>query len=47
MFCVNMTMRWVMQVGNLKEYWDAIRSSDNMLGGFIWDWVDQSRILKP
>lgn len=32
-------------VGNLKEYWDAIRSSDNMLGGFIWDWVDQSRIL--
>lgn len=32
-------------VGNLKEYWDAIRSYDNMLGGFIWDWVDQSRIL--
>ena len=30
-------------VGALKEYWDAIRSSDNMLGGFIWDWVDQSR----
>ncbi len=32
-------------VGNLKEYWDAVRSSDNMLGGFIWDWVDQSRLL--
>ena len=32
-------------VGNIKEYWDAIRSSDNMLGGFIWDWVDQSRIM--
>ena len=32
-------------VGNIKEYWDAIRSSDNMLGGFIWDWVDQSRLL--
>lgn len=32
-------------VGNLKEYWDIIRSSDNMLGGFIWDWVDQSRLL--
>lgn len=30
-------------VGNLKEYWDIIRSSDNFLGGFIWDWVDQSR----
>lgn len=32
-------------VGNIKEYWDAIRSSDNMLGGFIWDWVDQSRFV--
>ena len=32
-------------VGNLKEYWDAVRSGDNMLGGFIWDWVDQSRAV--
>ncbi|WP_050699080.1 beta-galactosidase small subunit-related protein [Anaeromassilibacillus senegalensis] len=32
-------------VGNMKEYWDAIRSSDNMVGGFIWDWVDQSRYI--
>lgn len=32
-------------VGNLKEYWDAIRSHDNMMGAFIWDWVDQSRLL--
>lgn len=30
-------------VGNLKEYWDVIRSYDNLMGGFIWDWVDQSR----
>ncbi|MCD7825813.1 MAG: DUF4981 domain-containing protein [Clostridiaceae bacterium] len=30
-------------VGSMKEYWDIVRSSDNMLGGFIWDWVDQSR----
>lgn len=30
-------------VGNMKEYWDIIRSHDNFLGGFIWDWVDQSR----
>lgn len=29
-------------VGNLQEYWDAFRSSDNLLGGFIWDYVDQS-----
>ncbi|MDO5558440.1 MAG: glycoside hydrolase family 2 TIM barrel-domain containing protein [Oscillospiraceae bacterium] len=32
-------------VGGLKEYWDNIRSADNMLGGFIWDWVDQSRAI--
>ncbi|RXG29132.1 glycoside hydrolase family 2 TIM barrel-domain containing protein [Leeuwenhoekiella marinoflava] len=27
--------------GNFTEYWDIIRSSDHMQGGFIWDWVDQ------
>jgi beta-galactosidase len=27
--------------GNLKEYWDAIRSHKRLIGGFIWDWVDQ------
>ena len=27
--------------GNLKEYWDAIRSYHGLQGGFIWDWVDQ------
>ncbi|MEI7502137.1 MAG: glycoside hydrolase family 2 TIM barrel-domain containing protein, partial [Paludibacter sp.] len=27
--------------GNFKEYWDIIRNSKNMQGGFIWDWVDQ------
>ena len=32
-------------VGALKEYWDVIRKSDNMLGGFIWDWCDQSRAV--
>ena len=32
-------------LGALKEYWDNIRSADNMLGGFIWDWVDQSRAV--
>ena len=32
-------------VGALKEYWDIVRSSDNMMGGFIWDWVDQSRAV--
>jgi len=28
-------------VGNLKEYWDAIRSHKRLIGGFIWDWADQ------
>jgi beta-galactosidase len=27
--------------GNFQEYWDIIRGSKNMQGGFIWDWVDQ------
>ncbi len=29
-------------VGSLYEYWEAYRSADNILGGFIWDFVDQS-----
>lgn len=29
-------------VGNLKEYWDAIRSHKRLIGGFIWDWADQA-----
>ncbi len=28
-------------MGNLAEYWDEIYSNKRMLGGFIWDWVDQ------
>ncbi|MHC4461944.1 MAG: beta-galactosidase, LacZ type [Planctomycetota bacterium] len=28
-------------VGNLQEYWDAIRSHKRLIGGFIWDWADQ------
>ena len=33
-------------VGNLKEYWDKIEGSTGIIGGCIWDWVDQS-IYKP
>lgn len=33
-------------IGNLKEYWDVIESSTGIIGGCIWDWVDQS-IYKP
>ena len=27
--------------GNLMEYWDLISSHPFIIGGFIWDWVDQ------
>ena len=32
-------------VGSIKEYWEAVRGAknNNILGGFIWDWVDQAR----
>jgi len=29
-------------IGNLKEYWDAFYASDSLVGGCIWDWVDQA-----
>ena len=32
-------------LGNFKEYWDEINSNPRMLGGFIWDWVDQGIIV--
>lgn len=28
-------------VGNLREYWDAIETYPGLIGGCIWDWVDQ------
>jgi beta-galactosidase len=29
-------------VGNLQDYWDEIYSNPRMLGGFIWEWCDQT-----
>ena len=29
-------------IGNLKEFWDIIEGSIGIIGGCIWDWVDQS-----
>ncbi len=29
-------------VGNFKEYWELIYAHEQLQGGFIWDWVDQS-----
>lgn len=28
-------------LGNFKEYWEEIYANKRLLGGFIWDWVDQ------
>lgn len=28
-------------MGSFQEYWDLIRSSENMQGGFIWEWYNQ------
>lgn len=33
-------------VGNLKEYWDAIESHKRLIGGCIWEWVDQGIQVK-
>ena len=27
--------------GSMDEYWDLIRSHESLLGGHIWDWMDQ------
>ncbi len=29
-------------VGNLQDYWNVFRKYNNLQGGFIWDWVDQT-----
>lgn len=28
-------------LGNMKEYWDLIYDNKNLIGGYIWDWIDQ------
>lgn len=33
-------------IGNFMEFWDIIAEDDSILGGAIWDWVDQG-IAKP
>ena len=29
-------------LGGFKEYWDDIYASDSLIGGCIWDWIDQA-----
>ncbi len=33
-------------LGNFREYMDDFEKYDNMAGGFIWDWVDQTLHVK-
>ncbi|THU38427.1 DUF4981 domain-containing protein [Niastella caeni] len=33
-------------IGNLKEYWEVIESHQRLIGGCIWEWVDQG-VNKP
>lgn len=33
-------------LGNFKEYWDVMNVYENIAGGFIWDFVDQSIHVK-
>jgi len=33
-------------VGNFRQYWDVIDANPMLVGGFIWDWVDQA-LWKP
>lgn len=33
-------------MGNFQEYWDYIYDSERMIGGCVWDWVDQG-LIKP
>jgi len=29
-------------LGNFKEYWDAIESTEGAQGGYVWEWIDQA-----
>ena len=33
-------------LGNLADYWQAIESSDNIIGASIWEWQDQAIFAK-
>ena len=32
-------------IGGLQDYWDVIEANEQLQGGCIWDWVDQSFIV--
>ncbi len=42
MWFVNMLMRWVIQSGISRNIGKLYERYPALVGGFIWDWVDQS-----
>lgn len=34
-------------LGNFKDYWDLFYDNDMLIGGFVWDWVDQALWKNP
>lgn len=34
-------------LGNFKDYWDLFYQNDMLVGGFVWDWVDQALWKNP
>lgn len=33
-------------LGNFQEYWDLMHKYPNLIGGYIWDWIDQGLLMK-
>ncbi|WP_297090600.1 glycoside hydrolase family 2 TIM barrel-domain containing protein [uncultured Draconibacterium sp.] len=33
-------------LGNFQEYWDLMHAYPNLIGGYIWDWIDQGLLVK-
>ena len=33
-------------LGNFQEYWDLMHKYPNLIGGFVWDWIDQGVLKK-
>jgi beta-galactosidase len=32
--------------GNMQEYWDLVERYDRLIGGYIWDWIDQGIVKR-
>ncbi len=33
-------------LGNFQEYWDLMHAYPNLIGGYIWDWIDQGILME-